>query len=283
MSAPSFRMSDADSDVGARIGPAMTDVARRQSSFGMKVFTGFMASTFLSFGSVVLLMSQNPNHWIGPLTGALIWILGLTATMTSANRGLKQTICDVTAADLRKASQLPSLSRSEAAYVRALAALTEASSLLGEALSRDLLTQLNDLVVNARTLAAQKEQLNTALGSTPLPELERERQALSARLASAPDEASRRAIEQSIQLCDGRLVRAQPLAPGLARVEAQEEVVYQTLASVESSLQQMRLTPGQTPDLQVEVEEIRRSTTEAVFQTKAVEAAVQEVVTLGVR
>jgi hypothetical protein len=65
------------------------------------------------------------------------------------------------------------------------------------------------------------------------------------------------------------------MAPAVARVEAQEEVVYQTLASVEAALRRMSAAPAEPPPLQVE--ELRRTTTETVAQTRAVEEAIQEV------
>ena len=91
-------------------------------------------------------------------------------------------------------------------------------------------------------------------------------------------EAARRAIEQSIELLETRCQVAQTLQPSLERVEAQQEVILQTLASVQSSLARMKVAPAAltAPDIAV----IQSSISEVTGQTRAVEQAVQEVMSI---
>jgi hypothetical protein len=285
MSEGRLKLNQADPDVASRLSGALTGMASRSKEVAWKTLAGTLVTSLVSAGIAGFITVEKPDSWLGPLIGVLLWLVGFTITMMVVGGGVRRSTETLSGADLRQAAELPTFSRTEAAYVRSLAALADAASLLGESLTQDLLGQLNALAANARSLETQRGQLRTALGATPLSELEQELRELQSRLEHAPDEASRRAIEQSIALCDGRRARAAALAPGVARIEAQQEVIYQTLASVEASLRQMGAAPATdgTAVPAFQVDEIRRSTTEAVTQTKAVEEAVQEVVALGGR
>jgi hypothetical protein len=89
---------------------------------------------------------------------------------------------------------------------------------------------------------------------------------------------AREAIGQSLELLEERLKDAGALQPGLERVEAQQEVIEQTFGSVQAALSRMKVAPSRIdpPDIQ----ELRRSVVQVRDQTRAVEQAVEEVLTV---
>jgi hypothetical protein len=252
---------------------------RQQRALGLSAFRWMGGAACVSLASSILLVMQAPDSWIGPVAGSAVWGIGLLGWGLSAARRLRGAPAAVTGDDLRVVAELPDLSRPVAAYVRALAAVADSASRLDAGMQAELLAHLNELVRNARSLDAQRAQLAGAIGSTSLPELESDWARLEERLREAPDVATRQALEHSQRLLEGRLRHARALTPGMARLEAQQEVVYQTLAAVEHSLRRLPASPTGPPSHQIE--EIRRSAVEVTTQTRAVEEAVQEVLTLS--
>lgn len=278
----SLSLDELDAGIAGKIRSQLAALPQNRSRLlRPAMLWGLAAGVLFSWGTSALITYEKPDSFLGMILGFLGIGLVIAGGLWWSRVAQRQAEGSLIAGDLRAVSRACGLTRLEAAYIDATAALIEVSPLLGECLTRDLLAQLNELAANAQTLETQRGRVAAAMGATPLGDLEREHAALVERLQSAPDEASRQAVEQSITLCEGRLAEQRALAPGLARVEAQQEIVYQTLASVESSLRRMSAVPAEAPALQVE--EIRQATSEAVGQTRAVEDAIQEVLAVAGR
>jgi hypothetical protein len=92
------------------------------------------------------------------------------------------------------------------------------------------------------------------------------------------DERARADLSQSLAICEERLRNARELDPLIERLDAQREVVIQTMLSVQSSVSRLQIAPSAltAPD----VADVRRVIGEVNVQTKAVEDAVQQVMAL---
>ncbi len=107
-----------------------------------------------------------------------------------------------------------------------------------------------------------------------LAQINGERFALLQKLDNETDPIVRQSLEESVSLCDERLVSVRAYPTLLARLDAHQEVVCQSLALVSSTLARQQATPHalHTPD----VRGLRHALRTAAQETQAVEAAVME-------
>ena len=181
---------------------------------------------------------------------------------------------------LRAAPYLIPLSRAEQLYCEALTALIDAEALLGRAPQEELLSHLNALLTNFRKLElAANHYRASAAASQPAEAIERELAGLWQRRNSLCDAAARETAEHSIRLCEQRLEQARRVAPVVERALAQQDLVLQTLASLEASLK--RIKSVGTVRSEAEVMVVRESVEEINRQTRAMEYAVHEVMAQG--
>jgi len=184
----------------------------------------------------------------------------------------------MTSEEVRAACSVINATPSETSYFESIALILEIGAQLDAQTGKDILSELNVLIAQARQLQAHRDNLRAAINAESADALVAQREDLRTKLSRTTDEAARRAIEQSIELLETRCQVAQTLQPSLERVEAQQEVILQTLASVQSSLARMKVAPDAltAPDIAV----IQSSISEVTGQTRAVEQAVQEVMSI---
>jgi hypothetical protein len=240
------------------------------------------AGLLLGIGTLLLGLLLSPLLRIGPLS-VLLAALGIVALfaaywMPLALRARPLASRLLSAREIQDVSAAVPLTRAERIYVETLGELLGAAHVLGEPTARDLLPQLNELLENDRHLESQRLRAQAAIGIRTAPQLEAERADLARRAEAATDPVARQAMLQSLQLCDERLRSFRALEPHLVRIDAQRELISQTFASVQSALagtQVQSLAPGAVigEDLQQSVRQINQ-------QTRAVEQAVQELMTL---
>lgn len=180
---------------------------------------------------------------------------------------------------LRYARELVALSRAEQLYCEAVAALIDAGPMLGDTLQQEILQQLNGLLDSHRKLEAplRKHRAGSA-GASP-EALQQELTDLQQRLATQHDPSARQMMEQSIALCSARLEHARAIEPAREKGEAQQELILQSLASVQAGLARVSVAGAAPPP--AEVEELSHSVTQINRQARAVEEAVLEVMARG--
>jgi hypothetical protein len=101
---------------------------------------------------------------------------------------------------------------------------------------------------------------------------------LAERITEVQDPQARKDLTQSLAMCDERLCKARELSPLLERLDAQWEVIEQTLLSVQGSVSRLQVAP--TAITAPDVEEVKRVVSQVTTQTQAVEDAVQQVMAL---
>jgi len=227
------------------------------------------------FVAVPLLASQGPGLTVTALVGMQVLAAGLIHRgMHHANEDLTQ-LADPEV--MRNAGKLIELSSAERLYCDGVGSLIEAEQALSESVQREILSQLNDLLSSYRKLDGPVRQSLAARGSQPIEGLEHEFSELVRRRDATLDAMARATTDQSVNLCAQRLSDARALVPARERAEAQQELILQALASVHASLTRMALADS----VEADVGALQQTVAQVNRQTRAVEDAVQEVLTLG--
>jgi predicted transcriptional regulator len=173
--------------------------------------------------------------------------------------------------EFRAVAALLTLTPAEKQYCEAVSLLLELVSQLEETTARDILEELNLLLQQSRRLETHRAGIVAAMSTRASEELDRKRGELAQRAEQTKDSVARQAMQQSLH-------HARVLEPSLERVEAQQEVILQTQASVQASLARRKVAPA--PLDAPELEEMKQSVVEVRNQTQAIEQAVQEVMAL---
>jgi hypothetical protein len=239
-------------------------------------FWGAGAAFFaMIFGPAVAAQSGLVNPLVVLLASA-----GLsTAWMIMGIRRVKRGMTDITSADvMRYAGENLGLSRGEKAYCAAAASLMDADGVLSEDVQRDVIKQLNGLLANYRRLEEPVRRAHAASGTDSISALEQELAGLMSRRDAQIDAEARAMMDQSVELCRRRLEASRAVEPARQKVEAQQELILQTMASVQASLGRTGGVNINTPALNLG--ELQQSVTEVDRQTRDVEEAVAEVVAL---
>ena len=217
---------------------------------------------------------------------ALLWIAGLSTSAFSVLAGrrspdpVSQLRSWLTADEMQAVFSQLSLSRVEKLYCDTLVALaaTDSPPEDGESEIRKLLPQVNALLAQSRALAERRDAVVAAMGGHSVDALEAEKETLSTRMADSADPAVRESLSAGARICDERLRNAQDIEAAIKRLDAQQEVIAQTLGSVHSSVTRRQTAPlGQSAPA---LSEMRETVSHINQETKSLEQAVEEVAAL---
>lgn len=226
--------------------------------------------------AIPMLAPSGPGLTVAALLGMQALAVGLVC------RGLRKTNQHLTQfADpevMRNAGELIALNPLERLYCDGVASLIEAEQTLSEKVQSEILAQLNELLSSYRKLDGPVRQSLAARGNQPLAGLEDELADLIRRRDAAFDATARATLDQGIELCTQRLADARTLAPAREQAEAQQELIMQAVASVRASLSRVALADSVTA--QADVGELQRTVLQVNQRTRAVEEAVDELLTL---
>lgn len=217
----------------------------------------------------------------GLVAGLSVWAMGTgvgvwwTRKATPRER-LRRT---VQLEELRSVLPLLTLTRAERIYCDALLLLARTDAPADtEATLRDALRQLNDLLKESRQLEHRRATLLPLMGQHSITELEVEFQTLGTRLDRATDNITRNLLQQSLQMCATRIENARAFDQGLERLNVQQEAIVHTLSSALSAMARLQILSD--PQTAVAAQEIVQTVASMSRQTRAVEQAVEEVMSL---
>ena len=258
---------------------------RAMAEQGMRTLFGAVAflATFVLFHLLVV-----TGRWAGPplpgLFTAAVPALALYAILSRHyGRRLRHQYEHLL---LRELLSQVAQTRAERTYAETVFLLTERGMSKNEPRekeSRSLLAQMNALMRAGSELEAQETKLRGSTAPDQVAALQAESEELERRRDAATDPAARQALTQSLELCAARLESARRLGPVRERVQAQQEVVTQTLLTLQGALVHRNAVPEggdaslSLPPVAARVQEV---VTQINNQTRAVEEAVQEVLTL---
>jgi hypothetical protein len=263
--------------ISARVRSAGMEAWRNAASRNTAFFLGGGISVFATiFGPAFAANSGQAN----PLLVMFVF-MGLAAGMlVTGFRRTQDALTKHANADvMRYAGEYLALSRGEKAYCEAAAALIDAGSVLSEDVQRDVIQQLNGLLGSYRRLEDPLRRAQAASATESIDALEQELAGLMSRRDAQSDADARAMMDQSVELCRRRLEGSRAVEPARQKAEAQQELIVQTMASVQASLGRTRGVNIKTPDLNLG--ELQKSVAQVDTQTRAVEEAVAEVVAIG--
>ncbi len=270
-------------------GAALDPVASRVRSAGMVAYRQTAkryAGQFWTAGAIGMAAILTPPFLAGGGEGPAVlgFLTLLSIAIATAIAGSIRVSKDlnqyVNPNVMRAADELIAVSRAEKAYCEALAALVEAGTVLSETVQKEILQQLNELLASYRRLDAPVQRARAVLGADSMQALEEEITRLERQRESLSDPDALAMMARSIDLCIQRQNAAHSLAPAREKAEAQQELIVQTLASVQASLG--RTLGARVGSVQADVGELQQSVLQVSTQTRAVEEAVSEVLALGV-
>lgn len=217
----------------------------------------------------------------GLIAGLSVWALGTGAgvwwtTRATPRERLRKS---VQLEELRSVLPLLTLTRAERIYCDALLLLARTDATAeAENTLRSTMLQLNELLTSSRQLEHRRSTLVPLLGQHAISELDGEYQSLGTRLDQATDGITRSMIQQSLQMCATRIENARAFAQGLERLNAQQEAIVHTLSSALSAMARLQILSN--PQTEVAAQEIAQSVASMSRQTRSVEQAVEEVMSL---
>jgi hypothetical protein len=173
---------------------------------------------------------------------------------------------------------MPALDLTPCQVAYAEAALALSALTLPAATADELWAQLNRLLDEESRLIAVRAR--GATGLTTPDSIAAERDEIRNRLEATTDPVSRDALERSLEICEGRFSASRDLSLVVQRVDAQLEMIAQSMRGMRDTLQRLITAPSEA-GLGVDLEPLRETLEHARRHTTALEAAVSEVKTLA--
>jgi hypothetical protein len=212
-----------------------------------------------------------PAAWVAFFAG---FGIGIARLVTDYVRRAKVVHSDLLAGSLPHIELTP-LDR---AYCEVLVWLAKPGLRVDEETARSVLGELNRLAGHFRKLEGQKAELASLSNALSHEKAVAELDRLTKQLASTEDPEARRSIEDSVELCRQRVESTLQIEPVAERLQAQQELILQTLASIQANL--ARLAQADQLLTETDVAAIREQSENIQSHAEAVETAVDEVVSL---
>ncbi|AIE86810.1 hypothetical protein [Fimbriimonas ginsengisoli] len=168
------------------------------------------------------------------------------------------------------------LTSTQRAYAEAAMVLSEIP--LHSATKDDLWAQLNRLVDEEARLLAVRAR-GAVVETTP-DAIAAERGEILSRLDAATDPVSRDALQRSLEICESRFRASRDLSLVVQRVDAQLELISQSMRSMRDTLLRLQSVPAET-GVGIDLTPLRETVEHAHRHAVALEAAVGEVQTLA--
>lgn len=230
-----------------------SEVERRAFEYRLErdnVSSNIARARFLSFALAAIAGTIVAS--IAPVMGILFalftWLIVLQTSTQSIvmNRPVEEVHRHLSQEEIQAVIPLMKLSFFERIYANTLLWLASQDHYADENALRLTLHELNSLLANGRGLEEQRKQIEAAIKKDKVIDLEAQEATLRLQLARESDPVVRRALEQSIGLCETRLQNARSLITSLKRLDAQKELIQQTFALVQSSLTHSHISPVQS-------------------------------------
>lgn len=268
---------DLDPDVAAALAQA-----GKKKNAPVKSRSGQGTGTFFSVVGLLLgvfLLSQEPEwHRLGLMflcsAIALFIITQIRKSPGAQRESVNRRGAVYSAESLSKKLSQTKLNEVERDYVGALIALLTNVQPVDEASRRHTLQVMNGLLSDYRRLKGERKRLEAALKADETGALRDEVKRLNREIKNTHDPVVVSSKRQALRMVEQRITDAEAGGQVIQRLEAQEEAVAQTLATLRVSLLRLANT-ATTP--QINNGEIDTLVAEVSRQTRSIEQAVQEV------
>lgn len=229
------------------------------------------------FGVAAMTLAIRLKPLLGKPWTALFLLGGLAIGVLIMFRGAWTKRKSMVKEELEMLIESRYLTAIQKAYAEALVAIIELN--LPADTQTDLVNQLNDLLEEEARLLAVRERGSGLATPTSVVE---ERDSLRKRLSATEDPISREALSRSLEICEGRLAAVTDIPRVVERVDAQLELIAQSIRGMRDTLHRLQTAPGtRLPELNLD--SLRETVSHTQVHGKALEAAVDEVHQLTAR
>jgi len=173
---------------------------------------------------------------------------------------------------------LADLTPAERRYGDLLVLLAREKSPLDGVARQEMLAQVNGLLEDYRMLGRHCEAVLELLDEAQEAALRAEYARLMAEAGAAEDPVVRETKRQSAALIESRVADAREVQRAAERMQAQQEAIYETLGTLHSRLTRLHLAPAGLHG--GNADSLRETLEQVSGQTRAVEQAVQEVLSV---
>lgn len=202
----------------------------------------------------------------------VLYIMGcILASIGHTAFELRRNSRELTARELQVILPALEITPIQRAYSEALVALSEAN--LDNEAYRATVLELNRLLDEEGRLISLRDP--NLQGPASVDDVQGEIDAIKARLETATDEVTRRALTQSLEIADSRLKFASQHDSHGSRIDAQLELIAQAVRGVRDSVLRAKSAPK--PSLAFDVEAIRQRVDAAYQHSQAMDQAILEV------
>jgi hypothetical protein len=254
--------------------------AKKGTPLGEKIGL-FMTGAALCGGGYML---AGPGIWdnIAYAVGGFLVFAGVTADLQRRRKNAepKKGILFYPADVLESLLALLPLTAIEKRYGSLLVLLARDPCPLEDTEQERLIEQINGLLNDYRALNARRQEILAGHDPAEIQEWEAERERLLNEASAAADAVVREVKKESARMLSERIEDTNAVLRMAARMEAQEEAIYQTMGALHSSLTRLSLAPSRIKLSAPDVNGLRDTIDRTRRQTQAVEQAVQEVMTL---
>ncbi len=241
-----------------------------------------LAALALPFNAALefYLVSSNSALAHFPVAIAVEAVAACTGVILSRFQRPKELAVNVDLCELQAVSPKLTLRPVERYYVDALIVLAQIQcDHESEVALRETLSQLNRLLVTYRDLEQRREGLLSLMGTHVESELDAQIKSTERLLALESDPHVRETLVHNLKMYHERSENAATMRQNLQRMQGQQEAVMQTMITAQSAVARLYLAPRVDDSSQVER---TTSSVQAINQhTRAVEEAIEEVLTLG--
>jgi hypothetical protein len=237
-------------------------------SYGRQWLVGVVGFVVALVGALALMRSTTGG-------GASVMVLGAIVALGAIllSRAYQANLRSVTAEELSNLIPVLDLTDHQRIYAETIVALSRLQG-AKSANSSEVVQQLNALLDQSLMLDAAKAKLTQAGVHGRMQPIVEERNRLRDQFEAAADPVARETIRRSLEICESRLAGANKYSARLERIDAQQEMIRQTMLGVKESSHRIDLSSDamdalDLSDLRMRVHEVHRD-------SKAIEDAVLE-------
>jgi hypothetical protein len=261
--------------MGKLDGEQFKTYAKHQQIWFKRYGKALTAWIFLWF-ALVIGGAAAVKNFVDPSFAGAFFALMLAIGFVGAWKGYegnKRTVYPEELENLVDAIELTDVQR---VYVDALLGAAQ-NPALDEAELREAISNLNRLLDDEQRLRAYRSALRAAHGRGVAEDLDEERERIERLMASVNDDVAHAALRRSLEMLESRRKRWEDLEPHLARVDAQLELIRQTMLGARDALDRLKFAPGQIAAAPtIDVEGLRANVDDIYRQTQSIERAVEE-------
>lgn len=240
--------------------------------YGAKLLIGIFAWLAAMVGGAVAMRAIFDTKSASAFWVLAMFVVGFIACIVAYKQNLRTVHVD----ELENLMPVLDLNPIQRAYAQAVV-LAADNDALSEDERSETLRHLKTLMDEEERLSSYRRALAAADGEASDEAMHDERSRIQELLASTSDPIATGALQRSLEILEHRAEYRSLIQPSRERVDAQLELIRQTLCGVRDSLARLKASPQGLQVDSLDVGGLRANVEQIYQQTRAIETAVAEV------